>query len=598
MFSQFDPYQTSVAKLDATQPVLLSVLTQDASMDTLKWGVKALNQCVDYFTWLIYVEQQCPLELELITSCLESASEQLNILLLPEADTPYHLPELFAAAHACFDLAPYAQIPIVFKQSIAMNVPIICHPENQLNVLPIEGYVLMDPDSDDSLLDKFTQIQHSQTLRSRLMYRMLEAGLEKDYFNQELNWLEENSERIELATIFFWGRSGSVLLNSLLDSHPQIITMGRGDFAAISVFSQIWTYLEQFQFSNMAQMIDEFCRSRRAENLPDNKQHLSLFSEAEPEYEKAFKFYFHHVIQSLATSFGLAALKEKTRKVFFIGLHYAYYLANGFTIQGRHLIVFQQHWTEDLPQLAQICQDFPGFKMLGMIRQPMRGYYSMLAHVLEQNQDKQWDWEDLVLTARYLHTWRHILMGWNLAETLIGKSVYGISLEMLHQKPQETMLALTKYLNISWHDSLLQSTLDAQDMSIASGVHGVINQDKPVFDPQRVNYSQWKQQFSELDNFVLEGILHEAMSKYLDVAISPFQKALSCFLLFFPLKLERKAFQKAIRQRSEEQIKLVLLNYTERCYYALLFVCGFRFTVSLPQYRKTSESLLGIKKSV
>ncbi len=597
MFEKFNPHSVKTAELELTSPCLFTILDDAEPWKGLEQSLQVLSQPTNQFSWLIFVKTNSELDLAKLENMFTQAPEQLEIGILQEAESAFELPEIYAAAYAYLDLNLYAQMPLAFEQAAAMNLPIICHAQTTLGLLPPQA-CLFHNDTQSIEFEKLAAIKAQISIRGSWMQRLAETGKSISHLNQQLKWLTGHADKINLTSICFWGRSGSVLLSSLLDSHPETVMIGTGDFAAISVFEQIWTYLKQFQFNNLASLLDEFCSSRRKENLPANKHDFSLFSESQPEFEAAFKFYFHFVLQSLVDAFGLDFLKEKTRKACFIACHYAHYLAKGLDITGRHLIVFQVHWPEDLPQFTALLSDFPDFKPLGMIRTPIRGYYSMLAHILQQNQDKNWQWEDLVLTGRYLHTLRHILMGWQLAETLINKSFYTISLENLHQEPQKVMKALANHLRINWHQSLLASSIDGKPLRMASGVHGEINASKAVFDPERVNYSYWKQELSDVDKFVLEGVLCDVMERYFDTSISNFHKTLSLVFVFLPMRLEKKAFQKALSQRSEEQIKLVLLNYAERCYYILLFICGYRFNVSPPQYRKKTEHLLGIQKTV
>lgn len=597
LFTVFDPLSVNPLALEAGHPLLLTVLDDPAQLPDLAAGIQLLQANSTYLSWAIWVDEK--LAPEACEPYLAKAPESLELMLLPAGESG-SLAEVYAAACGYFDPGPRAHPPQAWLAAQAMNLPIFCRQLAEPGPLVTSGLCPLAPDSDGSeILAWLAQGPPKRPLRGKLMQQLTQRGQIPSPVTSGLDWLAAHVAELEVAAIVFWGRSGSVLLHSLLDLHPRTISYGDGNFAALSCFSQIWAFLEQGQHSHFHALIEAFCSARRDEHVaPELVESFALFEAADPEYEACFKACFHQVIQTLGQALGLTALQTQTRKVFFIALHYAYYLALGLPIAGRNLIVFQHHWVEDLPQLADLCQDFPRLKVLGMFRHPARGLYSMLAHVRRNTPQQSYpNWEDLVFSARYLATWRHLLMGWRLAETLVGAPVYAISLEALHARPESTLRALADYLGIEWNASLMKSTRNGGPVVIESGVHGRINEQTRVFDPERIAYQGWREQLSEFDSFVLEGLLHAEMEKIQGQPVPALQKSLAWLLAFVPLRMERKALQAAFYARDEARIKQVLLNLAERWFVTMLFVCGHVYQADSALGRWTQREYLGIRES-
>ncbi|MEZ0374687.1 MAG: sulfotransferase [Candidatus Sericytochromatia bacterium] len=565
---------------------LLTMLGRQHGLAEVESVCRLLAQVHPPLVWVLYLLPDCSLDAEVLAERL--ATETLEIVLFGESASDER-PPLLAACQAYLDLHLQAQPPAAYFQALAMNRPVLCAPGQPAGPLPPEG---LRPVSDPAGLAAALEQPAVPGLRGRLISRLAEsdaAGF-RGWLDPQLQWLADEYTGLELAVVMFWGRSGSTLLSSLLDSHPQTVTIGAGNFGAISLFSNVWSYLRQAGLSSLAELLEHFCAGRRRENMAPHVQELALFSAADPAFEASFKQYFHQLIQALGQNLGLTQLQQQIRKVFFVGLHFAYALALGQDIRGRRQIVFQAHWCEDLEQLSSLCQDFPRMKLLGMIRQPAQGFYSLLAYY---RQEAGRQWPDLVFSGHYTDTYRHLLMGWTLAEKMIGTPVYAIALEALHAQPEAVIRALAGHLELAWHPCLLESSCDGTPYRVGSGVHGLVDRQLPVFDPQRVNYDQWRQQLSDLDVFVLEGLMHEPLKKYLGRSVSPFQQSLGLLLLFLPMRLEWQALQQAFALRDEQKIKQVLLGLAERCFYSLLHTCGYAFK-SNPGHRIRPKALLGL----
>lgn len=386
-------------------------------------------------------------------------------------------------------------------------------------------------------------------------------------------------ERVSVTCVLFWGRSGSTFLHSLLDGHPEVLSVGACNFFAISHFYSHWMSMASRQPRSFDEIIRILCQLFRFDPTRPQSEATAIFSETIPYFEKLFYRICHHLINALAQSGWGEALKQNPRKHFFLLFYYAYALALGQDLRHKQQLVHQLHWCEDLLTLSQMKEDFPQLSLLGMIRPPVRGLFSMLAFGKKMQrsarQDDQFDFPDLVLSLKYINAYRHILMGWRMAERLMGKSVYAINLEALHQEPHPILTDLCQWLKISWCDSLLNSTEDGVPFGVDSGVHGTIDGQMPVFDPRRAQYAQWSEWMHPIEVFALNGILKAEIEKYHLGSVPQFQRSLAYLLLLVPTRIEGKAFLKALQQQNGDDLKHVVLSVLERYYFTFLFLCGY-----------------------
>src|SRR5690606_11363087 len=137
----------------------------------------------------------------------------------------------------------------------------------------------------------------------------------------------------------------------------------------------------------------------------------------------------------------------------------------------KELILFQVHGPDNLDNLRACLRDFPEQQAVGMFRQPIRGLSSMLANWQQEHRQLQPEFglKDLLQQGWYIKAYKHMLIGWQYAETLFQAPVYLVSLEALHQQPEATLKALCQHLSLQWHPVLLQSTADGKPFQQHSG---------------------------------------------------------------------------------------------------------------------------------
>lgn len=570
--------------------VFLSILDHTSHMDELNQLAQLFNNAFqpdDDLTLLIYVTADCSLIFSEIEAVLESLEHSAPEIMLLDSKTvfPQDYPGLLKQVDYYISLANTADFHSPFYAALAMDCPVIAL-DSALNHRHLDEQVAFWlPAHEANIRQWLTEIYQKQHpkigVRGHLIARL--SGLERAWKN---NWecanlasIVKNIDQIEVATIVFWGRSGSTFIHSLLDSHPQVLSIGHYNFATLLHFGLVWQMIINNQVKDFSHIIDLFCTIMSDKGAIAQNGGEYLFSEQNEPFKNIFKYYFNKIVDTFNQYDKTDLLETHSRKMTFILIHYAYALALGQDIREKRIIAHQLHWVENMPMFVTLLQDFPQAKFIGMIRDPIKGLYSFLAAnvALGKKADPDYTFDYIVYAGYYVSMYRHILIGWKRIEHLLNEPVYAVVLEKLHEDPKKELQKLIDWLGVRWHDHLLKSTVDGQPYHVISGVHQKIDHQTQTFDPQRVNYPDWTNHLDALDNYVLQGLLKKELEAYHMAHVSDFQHIISHLLLLIPTKLERQAFLNALKKQEPQNMKLTALGYAERCYYSYLKLCDYSF---------------------
>lgn len=258
----------------------------------------------------------------------------------------------------------------------------------------------------------------------------------------------------KVLTICFYGRSGSVFFQSLLDSHPNILTIP-GTY--ISGFGPFWEH-EAIGLKK-EDLIDAFIyrhdvmfnvKSSRETYFgqPYNGITLNFDSMGENKDEclginkDTFRKYLNKVLENQ---------EHVTRKDFFRAIHIAYYYSLGRTYESdtKPIIVFQLHAPSKVN--AMFLKDFLDVTYIFMIRNPVQSLISHIKHYVETYGVKSDD---------ILYLIKDIISGGVPVFEEDRERTYSIKLEDLHKNSKLVLKRVCKLLNIEWNDILMESTFD------------------------------------------------------------------------------------------------------------------------------------------
>ncbi len=188
---------------------------------------------------------------------------------------------------------------------------------------------------------------------------------------------------------FYYGRSGSIFLHSLLDSHPEIIT-----FPSIYL-SGFYSFWQQFGHLPALELVAAFLQNydvlfdvRSPHSAPDCGPSVGLvygFDEMGPGRDECLGIERDRFVDILLAKLAFAVNDFKrevvTRKFFFQAVHAAYAEALGRELRTRKpIIVFQMH-NPFACAVLPLAEDFPHMQVLHTLREPTHAMGSWFLHM-------------------------------------------------------------------------------------------------------------------------------------------------------------------------------------------------------------------------
>mgnify|MGYP001174845219 CR=1 FL=1 len=270
-----------------------------------------------------------------------------------------------------------------------------------------------------------------------------------------------------VVSIHYYGRSGSVFLQSLLDDHPQVAMLPALYLVGFYAF---WESIRQMPaMTALAHFLDAYevlfdpgavvgdtslGTSYGLDRMGDEgNERLGLD-------KRALSDALLHKLALVIEDFQSEPLP---RRFFFQALHAAYAEVLGRRLQGgRALLVHQGHVPEP-ENLRPLADDFRGrIKFLHCVREPVQ---TLASHYLGTGRSEQWRHLDLprrLLCESLDFATPMAARGKPGDEVWEGCESRAVRLEDLHTKPRETLEKVAAWVGIEWHENLLHSTFDGK----------------------------------------------------------------------------------------------------------------------------------------
>jgi hypothetical protein len=308
-------------------------------------------------------------------------------------------------------------------------------------------------------------------------------------------------ETIEVLGLQFYGRSGTIFIGSLLDSHPQMLT--------VPGIQNMWLYafLLEHPDADESLLLELFFDAFSGWFEPDvhllMTYGLNQLGDRASEFacipRRVFRMYLEKLLPRLGG--GL-------RRRFFVAVHLAHALTRGQAMQPRMVILFHSH---DQPQryIRPLLQDFPGgLRFLHTVREPVRAIESLVRALLYRRRAA-----DIFPVAL-----GHFLADCSMPVTRYTAGVQPghairpyfsqnrapsrvLRLEDVHCKPEETLRLLCAWLGIDWDDCLLHSTFNGLPWWSSPESKRLSGFDPAIVSGNRTRF------FSPLDIWRLRGLL-------------------------------------------------------------------------------------------
>jgi Sulfotransferase family len=353
----------------------------------------------------------------------------------------------------------------------------------------------------------------------------------------------ESFEGLKVVAIFFWGRSGSVFLHSLFDSHPEVLTLPG---TRINAF-------HERQWPAIAREPDVPSMARRFvtwnPSLFDGKQDRwfegldALGPSRDTPLAVDAAAFERELVQLLA---GRAPV---TRRGFFLAAHVAYALARGQDVSGKTTLVYHLHSPEAYAGIQAALEDFPDLRALGVTREPVRSVLSYLRkNVLVARAWRHHDrseYAQLAPSGGYNFVYRHQLLGWRELLARHPLPFLGLRIEDLNRDLEGQMRRAAQFVGLPWHECLTVSTFNGLAYG---GDQLAIGKAQPRAQREPSN-AESDAALDALDRYVLGGLLAKFREEFDYGEAGALQRALAPLLLLLPTRLERLAFAASLRRK-------------------------------------------------
>lgn len=336
------------------------------------------------------------------------------------------------------------------------------------------------------------------------------------------HFLKENFLKIdEVFAIVFYGRSGSVFLQSLFDNHPHVLMLPGTFLMKYFNFWELYGHLLKQELicrftGYFAPFFDIYSDAENGQWAhPAIELSFDCMGEDRNESLGIKKNEFTEIMMIL-----LEKIDKCSRRVFFQAIHVAYSIslrrASNLDLTRLPIIIYQSHTPYNSIDL--LLNDFPKLKIIHSVREPLQTLGSHFKHHLKA----------YVLRRSY-----------GDAFPFLGpQRSRAVKLEDLHINPKIVLEKLCAWMGLSWADSLLESTFDGKkwwnlrDSTQISGFNKLIiskNHDDVFFkiDKYRLRVLYWKRykywNYENKKNNFLEKLI------LLPLLLLPFKIELLCW---------------------------------------------------------------------
>jgi len=253
------------------------------------------------------------------------------------------------------------------------------------------------------------------------------------------------------VTICHWGRSGSLLLSSYLDSHPHIVML------PYSASESIYNFFEEYEFLSIWEKLIAY----PAYSALKKKTEGDFFLRNNPSGDFAIEpADYYGAVHALFEIYGSEpSIWLDARRRFFQLVHAVYGVAIGRRPgDPRPLMVHAQHYMDE-KLAARLVEDFPSAQFIHTIRDPITGIDSWFGRKLEMELygcDNRLD-----LMPRYLDiavATMIDLLAWDTPHRGMESRTRAIRFEDMHVAPEATMRRLADWLGLSYQPCLVDST--------------------------------------------------------------------------------------------------------------------------------------------
>jgi len=253
-----------------------------------------------------------------------------------------------------------------------------------------------------------------------------------------------------LILIVYYGRSGSIFAHSLLDGHPEIISLPP---VFMYYIRDINNYLPELETAEQA--YDYFIKIygkvvNCVESVSSQNEVTDLLESLNINLNSAFD---ESVFKRLFFKFyneQTSSLSDK-HKLLFLTMHYAYDATllgyQNIETAKQKKVLYQLH-NPIMSYINWFAKRFDGLSLFQMIRSPLDTLRSTVKYCIEANG---------FTSGQMATTLKQILFGGTKFDSP-NIDHFAVKLEDIHLQPELTLRRIAKRLNIRWDETLLCSS--------------------------------------------------------------------------------------------------------------------------------------------
>jgi hypothetical protein len=372
----------------------------------------------------------------------------------------------------------------------------------------------------------FGSAQDSLITRAGALYQAL-SGQSRP--KMELARRLDPAKLTRIATICHWGRSGSMLLASLLDDHPQVLALPQSLSTALYAFYDAYPQLDLWQKLLVYPLYSA--------STSGDEGDFFLADSGSGDFAIPAADYLASVaaLAQLHAGKSVAWLGSRMRFVQF--LHAAYSIARGRVPDAsRAIIITAQHYV-DAEHAARLASDFPGAKFIHTVRDPISSVDSWLARRIDMaefawKRDHEFQLQRFDCAVATLMD----LIAWERGHAGHENHTRAVRFEDMHVATECLMQRLARWLDIAYDECLLRSTWNGRPWVVM--VRGT-----PTTGTNPANAGRRQKNLAALDRWLVRALLDENFVAWgyapRRVRLRPLALALiNLALLVSPLKIE------------------------------------------------------------
>lgn len=339
---------------------------------------------------------------------------------------------------------------------------------------------------------------------------------------------------LPIVCITCYGRSGSVLLQSLLDGHPQLISVPAHAFVIPHAREEFLHFLSAgLKGKSIKQLVEETAYLfpylfRETDQTPVLRSAAALSTVGVPRAEFAQLLY--RILNTIKP-------RHIEPGVFLRAIHYAYHISLGRDVSDLKAIIWQHHTPigDELIK-AWLIKVVGNVKFLVPVRRPE---VTLSSHFDAKN----FDGEEALINSDVPNLL--ILLYWagRTHKNFIPYSA-AVRFEDVHGQTESVTKAIAEWIGADWHPNMLEPTLDGGEMLFPKGDTFIRG-----FNPE-IEKKQSAKHFNWFDKLAFAAFNYHAYEKwgYQSIRMNSLVNKLVRLVAFaVPMRMEIVLFKNELR---------------------------------------------------